>query len=435
MRKNKWRTERVERKRITNRDSTGRSTSHSQRVIIADDLTGACDVGIQFAKRGISTSVIFRKPSARDFKAAGLIVYNTETRNEFEKEAYRSVQRFCSVCQRAGVDIAYKKIDSTLRGNLGAELQAILDRFRKSFVLICPAYPEYKRTVVNGQLLVNGVPVDRTEFAKNPSSPVWSSDIRTLVMSQTSASVGGVRLATVRKGSDKISSEIRLLVEKGTRVIWADAENRNDLKRIANACFQRNLIPCGSAGLAEEIARIRQFLRPKIMILSATTNEATLNELQRTAKYPKVFLLKARVDALAGESRNREIIRIRKLTTQAAEKYDVIVVCSALYAKDIQPKHSERVGRSNAIASGLAAATAPLALSGALSGALLTGGDMAAAFLRKIRARGLRLEQEILPGIPLGRVMSGKAAGLKIVTKAGGFGLRGSMRQIVDYLT
>ena len=87
------------------------------------------------------------------------------------------------------------------------------------------------------------------------------------------------------------------------------------------------------------------------------------------------------------------------------------------------------------VASGLAAATAPLALSGALSGALLTGGEMAAAFLRKIRARGLRLEREILPGNPLSSVVSGKAAGLKVVTKAGGFGLRGSMKQIVDCLT
>jgi uncharacterized protein YgbK (DUF1537 family) len=437
MRKNEWQPERVERKRITKRDWTERSTLRTRRVIIADDFTGACDVGIQFAKHGISTSVIFRKPSTQELKAAGLVVYDTETRNEFEKEAYRRVLSFCSVCQKAGVDLAYKKIDSTLRGNLGAELQAILDRFRESFVLICPTYPEYKRTVVDGHLLVNGVPVDKTEFAKDPSNPVRSSDIRTLVMSQTSESVGGIQLATVRKGSHKVSWAIRQLAERGIRVIWADAENRNDLKSVASACFQSNLIPCGSAGLAEEIARILQSLRPKIMILSATTNEATLNELQRMARYPRVFLLKARVDALAGESRSLEISRIHMLTTRAVEKYDVILVCSALYAKDIQPKfaHSERGGRSDAVASGLAAATASLALSGALSATLLTGGDMAAAFLRKIRARGLRLEREILPGIPLGRVISGKAAGLKVVTKAGGFGLQGSMRQIVDSLT
>jgi uncharacterized protein YgbK (DUF1537 family) len=125
------------------------------------------------------------------------------------------------------------------------------------------------------------------------------------------------------------------------------------------------------------------------------------------------------------------------LTTRAVEKYDVILVCSALYAKDIRPKfaHSQRGGKFDAVASGLATATAPLALSGALSGTLLTGGEMAAAFLKKIRARGLGLEREILPGIPLGRVLSGNATGLKVVTKAGGFGLQGSMRQIVDCLT
>ena len=437
MRKGKWQLERVERKRIQKHDSRKRSTLHTQQVIIADDFTGACDVGIQFAKHGVSPSVIFRKPSTQELKAAGLVVYDTETRNEFGKEAYRKVHRFCAICQKAGVNIVYKKIDSTLRGNLGAELQAIVDCFRESSVLICPTYPEYKRTVVNGQLLVNGVPVNRTEFANDPSSPVRLSDISSLVMSQTSESVGGIQLGTVHKGSHKISSEIRQLIARGIRVIWADAENRNDLKNIAKACIQSNLIPCGSAGLAEEIARIQQSLRPKIMILSATTNKATLNELQRMLRCPEVFLLKARVNALAGESRNLEINRIQTLATRAVKKYDIILVCSALYAKDIQPKfaHSKPGEGSDAVASGLAAATASLALSGALSGTLLTGGDMATAFLRKIRARGLKLEREILPGIPLGRVASGKATGLKIVTKAGGFGLRGSMRQIVNCLT
>ena len=245
MRKSKWQSKRVERGTITKRDSTGKST-HTRRVIIADDFTGACDVGVQFAKHGVSTSVIFHAPSPQELKVtAGLVVYDTETRNESEKEAYRRVQRFCSACQKAGVGLAYKKIDSTLRGNLGAELQAILNCFRQSSVVICPTYPEYRRTVVNGHLLVNGVPVDRTN---DPSSPVRSSDIRTLLMSQTSESVGGIQLSTVRNGSHQVCSAIRQLTKRGIRVVWADAENRNDLKSVAGACFQSNLIPCGSAG-------------------------------------------------------------------------------------------------------------------------------------------------------------------------------------------
>ena len=148
----------------------------------------------------------------------------------------------------------------------------------------------------------------------------------------------------------------------------------------------------------------------------------------------RVFLIKARVTDLAGESRRNETKRVRALSTRAVEKYDVILVCSALYANDIRANlASEWVGH-DAIATGLAEATAPLFRRGLLSGVLLTGGNMAAAFLRQIRAEELRLEREILPGIPLCRVVSGDVKGLKVATKAGGFGLKGSLTQIVHCL-
>jgi uncharacterized protein YgbK (DUF1537 family) len=73
-------------------------------------------------------------------------------------------------------------------------------------------------------------------------------------------------------------------------------------------------------------------------------------------------------------------------------------------------------------------------LSGIIDAVLLTGGEMAAAFLKSIQASELRLEKEILPGIPLSSIAVGRGTGLKVVTKAGGFGSRGSMRQIVNYL-
>ena len=174
------------------------------------------------------------------------------------------------------------------------------------------------------------------------------------------------------------------------------------------------------------------------MVLSASTNEATLNELRRSAKSPRTVLIKAKAAVLAGNSRNIEIRRIRRLVEQALENHDVVLVCSALYKTDFDPELVSQKLMSrrlrDPIANGLAAAVSPLALAGSVDAILLTGGEMAAAFLNKIQARGLRLESEILAGIPIGTVMSGKAAGLKVVTKAGGFGLRGSMRQIVDYL-
>jgi uncharacterized protein YgbK (DUF1537 family) len=401
---------------------------------MADDLTGANDVGIQFAKHHISTSVIFSKLSVERLRTgkSNAVIYDTETRNESPKEAYRRIHVLCSAFQKAGFDLTYKKIDSTLRGNLGVELQAILDSFKKSCVLVCPTYPEYKRTVVDGRLLVDGIPVDRTEFARDPSSPVMSSYIRTLIKTQISEPVDEIPLAIVRKGSSKISQQITHLTKSGIRIISVDAENRKDLKNIALASVQKNLIPCGSAGLAEEIAGIMHSFHPKTMILSATTNQATLRELQRMSRSSRVFLIKARVADLAGESRRNEIRRVYALSTRAVEKYDVILVCSALYAKDIRANLLSEWVRHDVIATGLAEATAPLVRRGLIRGVLLTGGNMAAAFLRQIRAGELRLEREILPGIPLCRIVSGNANGLKIATKAGGFGLKGCLKQIVD---
>ena len=361
-----------------------------------------------------------------------MLVHDTETRNKPARVAYREARSFCLLCKRTGRQLVYKKIDSTLRGNLGAEVKALVDVFKKSSVVICSAYPEYRRTVVDGHLLVHGIPVDRTTFANDPMSPVTTSDVKALVSSQTTESVGGIQLATVRKGAGYVTKAIRQLNEKGIRIICADAQNRNDLTNIAKACIETNVIPCGSAGLAEEIAARLPSVSSKIMVLSASTNEATLNELQRTARYPRTFLIRARATALVGKSRSQEIKRIRLLAAQAVRSYDVILVCSAFYKRDLR----RTLGKSSdAIARGLASATGTLALSGSVTGILLTGGEMAAAFLDRIKARGLRLEREILPGISLGAVISGRAAGLKIVTKAGGFGLRGSMRKIVNCLT
>ena len=402
--------------------------------MIADDFTGACDAGIQFAKHGMSTSVIFGT-TFRLKSSAAVLVQDTETRNKTETQAYQKVRDVCCLCKKAGFEVAYKKIDSSLRGNLGAELRAFLDVFKRP-VVICPAYPEYQRSMVNGHLLIRGVPVDKTEFANDPVSPVRSSDIGKMISWQITEKVAKIPLVSVRKGSWTITRTIRQLRKRGFRIICADAENRTDLNNIAAACLQSRVIPCGSAGLAQEVADIYQTAHPKIMVLSSSTNEVTLKELQRSARNVRTLLIRAKAALLTGNSRRREISRIRRLAEQGLKRYDVVLICSALYQNDFDPdlisQASRRLG--DPIASGLAAAISPLVLSGIVDGVLLTGGEMGAAFLKIIQASELRLEKEILPGIPLSTVVVGRGSVLKVVTKAGGFGSRGSMRQIVDYL-
>ena len=369
-----------------------------------------------------------------------MLVHDTETRNKSPRMAYSRIRSFSSLCKRADVEIVYKKVDSTLRGNLGAELDGLLDAFRHLRIVVSPAYPEYQRTVINGKLFIGGKPIDQTEFANDPLSPVRFSDVKTLISLQTAKPVGGIHLPTVRKGAHSIAEAIRNLQAKGIRIYCVDAKNRADLKSIANACIRTRSMPCGSAGLGEEIAVSMRSTRSKIMVLSASTNGATMNELRRLIKGSRSPLVRARAVALVGKaSRKREIDRIRRLTHKAlATSHQVVLVCSAFYESDLQPilvasknSKSRRTSR-DPIASGLAAATSPLILSGSVNAVLLTGGEMAAAFLNQIKAGGLKLETELLPGIALGRVISGRATGLAVVTKAGGFGTPGSMTRLLQ---
>lgn len=403
--------------------------------MIADDFTGACDVGIQFAKQGMSTSVILG--TSRLKSSAAVLVQDTETRNKTKTWAYQSVRDFCCRCKKTGLEVVYKKIDSSLRGNLGAELQAFADVFKRPIV-VCPAYPEYERTIVDGHLLIRGVPVDETKFAQDPMSPVRSSDIAKVIAWQATEKIAKIPLISVRKSSWSLTRTIRRFDKRGIKIICADAQNRTDLKNIGAACLQSRAIPCGSAGLAEEVAAILQSSRPKIMVLSSSTNEVTLKELQRSARNAQALLIRAKAARLTGNSRRREISRIRKVAEQGLESHDIVLICSALYQKDFDPALISGASVSkrlrDPISNGLAAAASPLALSGIVEAVLLTGGDMAAAFLKSIKTSELRLEKEILPGIPLSTVKLHHGRSLKVVTKAGGFGSRGSMRQIIDYL-
>jgi len=149
-------------------DATGREVRF---CVIADDLTGAMDTGVGLAQAGLAAIITF---STATHVVSDAVVATTDSRAESATEAYRRVK---AVAERFHDHYIYKKIDSTLRGNIAAELQAVLDVTRAEHAVVCPAFPSIKRTVVNGVLLVDGVPVHQTGFARDPVSPVTRSDI------------------------------------------------------------------------------------------------------------------------------------------------------------------------------------------------------------------------------------------------------------------
>ncbi|TNJ63740.1 hypothetical protein FE784_23755 [Paenibacillus hemerocallicola] len=234
-------------------------------AIIADDLTGAADAGVRFARQGLTTIVTWGAealaPSLshpRPLPDADVIVFNTDSRALTAEEAYACAKAAALRLKASGYRQVYKKIDSTLRGQWGAEVDAVMDVFDCELAVVAPAFPRLGRTTAAGVHYLHGVPVAETEIARDPKCPVGDSNLVRLLSAQTQRSVGLVHRDPASgtespAGATAINEQVERLTSRGVRLLVCDAQTEDDLARIAGAFAGRSYAALwvGSAGLAE----------------------------------------------------------------------------------------------------------------------------------------------------------------------------------------
>jgi len=148
---------------------------------LADDLSGALDAAAAFHRAGRRVTVVLSPDAWPENSASDVVGVTTETRNASATEAAAKVDAVIASGRARGARLVYKKIDSTLRGPVAAELAALAAAMPEARFLFAPANPSVGRTVRDGCLQVHGVPVADTEFARDPVSPVRESSIRALL--------------------------------------------------------------------------------------------------------------------------------------------------------------------------------------------------------------------------------------------------------------
>ena len=144
-------------------------------AIIADDLTGAADSGVQLKRSGYRTAVVFRRADLPPEVDLDAVAVDTDSRSSPAGFAAKRVLEAGRAMNNARV--IYKKIDSTLRGPIAAELAAALGATGRTKAVVAPAFPSAGRTTFEGVQLVNGKPVHQTGLAYDPSTPVSESHI------------------------------------------------------------------------------------------------------------------------------------------------------------------------------------------------------------------------------------------------------------------
>ncbi len=373
-------------------------------AVIADDLTGAGDAGVQFAAAGMRTRTLRDDWAPTHLAGAEVVVVDTASRGLTAADAYRRVRAAAARLREAAVQVVYKKVDSTLRGPLGAEIDAAMDACRPTLALVCPAYPAQGRTLVDGVLLVGGVPVAKTPAAADPQAPVQESHVPTLLTRQMRRPVQWLQRPAAGYSGTHLVAKLLALKEgydDAGGIVVCDAQDDEDLAAIVLAAHSLEVssahppLLIGSAGMARPLAaRLAQRMKgldTNVLVLCGSLHPA------------------ARVQVHQVELANNPQVTI--LTTPAQPGF-----------------HPDPAGA-------LAAEAQAWLAEHAASGIVVTGGDTLGALLRALEAHGVDLEQEAAPGIPLGRIAGGPWAGLRIISKAGGFGGPNALVDAVQLLT
>ncbi|UYA61848.1 D-threonate kinase [Pectobacterium sp. F1-1] len=236
--------------------------SAEQVLVVADDFTGANDAGVALAQHGARVSVVFDVNKLHADLLGDAVVINTDSRAARDDVASQRTAEAVTAWQAAGGQgWIVKKIDSTLRGNLGAEVTAALFATGIPIALIAVASPTLGRVTRKGEVWVNGRLLTDTEFASDPKTPVASASIAARLAEQTALPVAEIHLDDVRQAN--LAHRLQQLADEGVRLIILDTDEQDDLAHIVDAVRALPFRPLlvGSAGLSEALANAQDFTR------------------------------------------------------------------------------------------------------------------------------------------------------------------------------
>ncbi len=235
----------------------------NQIGIIADDLTGANDTALQFQKRGVNTNIILDyNEITQTSTEMGVWAASTESRNiDVETACQRVEEAVHAISTSLNIEHFYKKIDSTMRGNIGPETLRMIEVLEMDAAVLIPAFPSEGRITVGGYHLLKGIPIGRTEYAQDPHNPILESHVPTILKNQLKEKedlVAHIELKTIMNGAGPILMKMNDLIKSGKKLIVADAASIVDIEQIILAINKSgfNILPAGTAAAASVLSAI-----------------------------------------------------------------------------------------------------------------------------------------------------------------------------------
>ncbi|WP_277455309.1 four-carbon acid sugar kinase family protein [Janibacter sp. DB-40] len=415
-------------------------------LVVADDLTGANASAAGFARTGMRAVTLGRADEwsaiARFHPQFDAIVVTTDSRHADPHDVRGPIHD----AVRAGwpVELLGTRVDTTLRGNIGVATEAMLTAVReltdrRVMGLCLTAHPLAGRVTVDGHQLLQGRRLEHTELARDPRTPVDTSDVGELLTRFTDLRIGYLGLSAVTSPHTELVASIRALLREDIDVIVADALTVEHLDQVATAAVAADegvqwvTVDPGPGALAMATALglpDRSGAGP-LLAVSGSATDLTRAQLHRliTERGCRVVRPTTLPDSVVPDV-DATVPDVVQALKQAGPG-EIVLVATVLDGSDLRrlsPEEGDELPVALGEITRRALAESPV------DGLFTTGGDVTAAVLHHLDGQGLEVEDEVVPLAVAGEIVSGPHVGLPMVTKGGLVGDTETTLQCLDRL-
>lgn len=434
---------------------------------VADDLTGATTTGVLLARSKAQTAVFFNEEAAEKAKGADeldAILVSSNSRPLPADEAYEKVKSATLALKRMGVKYFSKRIDTTLRGGVGVEINAMLDQIGEDAVaVVVPAMPQSRRILVGGYSVIDGVALINTPVAKDVRTPVKENYIPRLLAGQTRRQVGLVTLDKVLAGKEAVEKALEEKRGEGCEVIVVDGITLEDVETIAKACIalKWNVVAVDPGPFTAKLAYERGLIGVEEPNIPETANEEEKTVLIAAGSATPVT--KKQMEVLCEDERHvrisvEPILLINGGDEAVAEAERAVELAKEMFQEGSQPRailfetalHGELLNldeedKKRGYASGMSANRINAGLGtiitklmervgrDRIAGLYTTGGDTMVNVCYQLGVECIQVMDYVIPQADVGRLV-GSYDGLPVVGKGGLTGNDHTACDIVDRL-
>lgn len=424
--------------------------------VVADDITGSNDIGSMFAKGGYLTHV-YNYPGAGAYAAQSgsvtppdVAILDTNSRLDPPDVAYRKAFDATRELQAAGCTRFHNKTCSVFRGNIGVEFDAMLDALGLEFAVVILGFPKNGRTTINGIHYVHGVKLEESEFRNDPVHPMRQSNLVDILSAQTACRVGLIDHTVIAQGPDALRDAIAA-ARTSLNYAILDVTDQAALATIARAVVDEPVL-CGSSAIAEELPAVwTQPPTPErghhvqrhdglgILCAAGSLMPQTAAQVEHLRRSGTPTFELNPLDLFEDESRAHATATLTAHMVTALQSGEDAVLHTTHDRDAVARIRAEgrRAGVTGTALSRLVSATLATIVAGTVAQTgqnrlLIAGGETSNAVCERLHVRGLRVWQEIQPGLPSCVTLTDPP--LLLVLKSGSFGSADFFTQAIQHL-